>query len=198
MGAVRSAPDSVAMPCEGLDPECGRHSLPTTTALQQVFCDIILTMSSKPAPQRRTSATMAGLGRLRASNLPPIPETRAYAPRRPTTSLPLPAASKPQRTSKTSQKLVVLPSAIQVQPLPRALEPPADGEGPSTSAGEHRSEGERMSKEQRQRSGYKRLTAYCIAEAFRMKLLTAFLKREHGVAPRVFDEAVYAVSFYYY
>ncbi|CAE6424480.1 unnamed protein product [Rhizoctonia solani] len=26
-----------------------------------------------------------------------------------------------------------------------------------------------------------------------MKLLTAFLKREHGVAPRVFDEAVYAV-----
>jgi hypothetical protein len=27
-----------------------------------------------------------------------------------------------------------------------------------------------------------------------MKLLSAFLKREHGVAPRVFDEAVYAVS----
>ncbi|CUA73786.1 Sad1-interacting factor 3 [Schizosaccharomyces pombe 972h-] [Rhizoctonia solani] len=137
---------------------------------------------------------MAGLGRLRASHLPPIPETRAYTPRRPTTSLPLPAASKPQRTSKTSQKLVVLPSDVQVQPLPRTRESPVDGgEGPSTLGGELRSEGERMSKEQRQRAGYRRLTAYCVADAFRMKLLSAFLKREHGVAPRVFDEAVYAV-----
>lgn len=135
---------------------------------------------------------MAGLGRLRVSHLPPIPETKAYAPRRPTTSLPLAAAAKPQRTSKTSQKLVVLPSAVQIQPLPRSRESPVDGE-PSTSGGEHRSEGERMSKEQRQRAGYRRLTAYCVAEGFRMKLLSAFLKREHGVAPRVFDEAVYAV-----
>jgi uncharacterized Rmd1/YagE family protein len=138
---------------------------------------------------------MAGLSRLRASHLPPIPETRAYTPRRAATSIPLAAASKPQRTTKTSQKLVVLPSAVQIQPLPRSRESPVDGEGPSAPAGEHRSEGERMSKEQRQRSGYKRLTAYCVAEAFRMKLLSAFLKREHGVAPRVFDEAVYAVSY---
>lgn len=138
---------------------------------------------------------MAGLGRLRASHLPPIPETRPYTHRRATTSIPLAATSKPQRTSKTSQKLVVLPSDVQVQPLPPSREPQVDGgEGPSGLSGDHRSEGERMSKEQRQRSGYKRLTAYCIAESFRMKLLTAFLKREHGVAPRVFDEAVYAVS----
>ncbi|CAE6480225.1 unnamed protein product [Rhizoctonia solani] len=151
-------------------------------------------MASKPIPQRRTSTSMAGLGRLRASHLPPIPETRAYTPRRSTTSIPLAAASKPQRTSKTSQKLVVLPSDVQVQPLPPSREPQADGrEGPSGLGNDHRSEGERMGKEQRQRAGYKRLTAYCIAESFRMKLLTAFLKREHGVAPRVFDEAVYAV-----
>ncbi|KAG8777492.1 hypothetical protein FRC12_000359 [Ceratobasidium sp. 428] len=136
---------------------------------------------------------MAGLGRLRVSHLPPIPETRAYTPRRAATSLPLSAGSKPQRTSKTSQKLVVLPSAVQIQPLPPSREPLTDGEGPSTSAGEGRSEGERMSKEQRQRAGYRRLTAYCVAQGFRMKLLSAFLKREHGVAPRVFDEAVYAV-----
>jgi len=148
-------------------------------------------MANRPAPNRRSSTSMAGLGRLRVSHLPSIPETKAYTPRRPTTSLPLAAAAKPQRTSKTSQKLVVLPSAVQIQPLPRSLETPADGE-PSTS-GDHRSEGERMSKEQRQRAGYRRLTAHCIAEGFRMKLLSAFLKREHGVAPRVFDEAIYAV-----
>ncbi len=51
-----------------------------------------------------------------------------------------------------------------------------------------------MGKEERERQGYPRLTAYCIAEGFRSKALAAFLKREHGVHPRVFDEAIYAVS----
>jgi uncharacterized Rmd1/YagE family protein len=51
-----------------------------------------------------------------------------------------------------------------------------------------------MSKEQRKRAGYKRITAYCIAEELRMKLLASFLKREHNVTPRVFDEAMYVVS----
>jgi len=51
-----------------------------------------------------------------------------------------------------------------------------------------------MNKEQRQKAGYKRMTAYFIAEGFNMKLLIGFLKREHNVMPRVFDEAVYTVS----
>jgi uncharacterized Rmd1/YagE family protein len=38
------------------------------------------------------------------------------------------------------------------------------------------------------------LTAYATAEGYRMKLLQAFLKREHGCGVvRVFDDAVYAV-----
>ena len=56
-----------------------------------------------------------------------------------------------------------------------------------------KSEGERMSKEQREKAGYKRMTAYCVSEGFKMKLLTGFLKREHNVQLRVFDEAVYVV-----
>jgi uncharacterized Rmd1/YagE family protein len=51
-----------------------------------------------------------------------------------------------------------------------------------------------MSKEQRKRAGYKRITAYCIAEGLKIKLLASFLKREHNVMPRVFDEAMYVVS----
>ena len=57
-----------------------------------------------------------------------------------------------------------------------------------------KSAGERMSKEQREEEGYSRITAYCVAEGFKMKLLGSFLKREHNVQPRVFDEALYAVS----
>ncbi|KAG7448726.1 DUF155-domain-containing protein [Guyanagaster necrorhizus] len=106
------------------------------------------------------------------------------------------SASKVQRTSKTSQKLVVLPSAPQTKLLQ------ADNDedltlGYETDAGitvrEYKSEAERMSKEQRHRAGYKRLTAYCVAEVFNMKLLTSYLKREHNVSPRIFDEAMYAM-----
>lgn len=51
-----------------------------------------------------------------------------------------------------------------------------------------------MSKEERERAGFRRITAYCIAEGFKMKLLASFLKREHNVKPRVYDEAMYVVS----
>lgn len=108
----------------------------------------------------------------------------------------LATTSASQRTSKTSQKLVVLPSAPQTKPIPG--EEDDDVLGYETDAGvrmrDHKSEAERMSKDQRKRAGIKRITAYCIAESFKMKLLASFLKREHNVPPRVFDEALYVVS----
>ena len=104
---------------------------------------------------------------------------------------PSPGAVKNQRTSKTSQKLVVLPSAPQTKPLPEE-----DDHGYETDAGiikERKNEGERMGKEQRKRAGFNRLTAYCVAESFNMRLLASFLRREHNVVPRVFDNALYTV-----
>lgn len=108
---------------------------------------------------------------------------------------PSPGAVKNQRTSKTSQKLVVLPSAPQTKPIPEEDEP----HGYETDAGvirERKNEGERMNKEERKKAGFKRLTAYCVAQSFNMKLLASFLRREHNVVPRVFDDALYTVSRY--
>jgi uncharacterized Rmd1/YagE family protein len=102
------------------------------------------------------------------------------------------AAPKAQRTSKTSQKLVVLPSAPQTKPLD--LEDETHGYETDAGMRENKSQAERMSKDQRKKAGFKRITAYCVAEAFRMKLLASFLHREHNVLPRVFDEALYVVS----
>lgn len=100
---------------------------------------------------------------------------------------------KAQRTSKTSQKLVVLPSAVQTKPLlPDTVEDLILGHEPD-GVREFKSEAERMSKAQRKEAGFKRITVYCVAESFRMKLLASFLKREHNVAPRVFDEAMYVM-----
>lgn len=101
---------------------------------------------------------------------------------------------KAQRTSKTSQKLVVLPSAPQTKPLLEELDEDLIlGYETDVGVREYKSQAERMSKDQRKEAGFKRITAYCIAEAFRTKLLVSFLKREHNVVPRVFDEAIYAM-----
>ncbi|EAU89288.2 YagE family protein [Coprinopsis cinerea okayama7 len=158
---------------------------------------------------------------------------------------PLP---KPKRTTKTSQKLVVLPSAPQTKPLldeepetsdeealprvaitrsrlPHPLPPRVptkgrierahmeraargteevgseeEGKGraveeprPMKRVREYKSAAERMTKEERKKAGLKRITAYCVAEGLRMKSLAGFLKREHNVQPRIFDEALYAM-----
>ncbi|KAH0835938.1 hypothetical protein J3R83DRAFT_9859 [Lanmaoa asiatica] len=136
---------------------------------------------------------------------PPQPRITSHT-RSPTTPKAKPATTvtgKPLRTSKTIEKLVLLPSAPQTKPL---LVPPGHGYpgapeedvlGYETDAGlvrEYKSAAERMTKDQREKAGYNRITAYCLAEGMKMKLLAGFLKREHNVQPRVFDEAMYVVS----
>lgn len=128
---------------------------------------------------------------------PPSTQQKPLLARNPSTSglKPSPGAVKNQRTSKTSQKLVVLPSAPQTKALPEEDEP----HGYETDGGiikERKNEGERMNKEDRKKAGFQRLTAYCVAQGFNMKLLATFLRREHNVVPRVFDDALYTVSRY--
>ena len=131
--------------------------------------------------------------------LPTIPETAAPRSglqpiqKKSTQKLTNPAA-KAQRTSKTSQKLVVLPSEPQKKPFPLPDEEVISEIAEDVALEDRRSPGERMNKEQRKKAGYKRLTAYCIADGIKTKATAAFLKREHGVSPRVFDEAIYVVS----
>ncbi|KAH9836356.1 uncharacterized protein C8Q71DRAFT_708708 [Rhodofomes roseus] len=108
---------------------------------------------------------------------------------------PVSGLPKAQRSSKTTQKLVVLPSEPQTKPLPPPEEEEDDLHGYETDRGvrDYKSAGERMTKAQREKAGFKRITAYCVADEFKMKLLASFLKREHNVQPRVFDEAMYVI-----
>lgn len=107
--------------------------------------------------------------------------------------------TKPYRTSKTSQKLVHLPSDPQTKPLLPAVDEEAHGY--ETDAGvrvsEHKSVGERMTKSERRRAGYRRITALRVCDGFKMKLMASFLKREHNVTPRAFDEALYVVRTFF-
>lgn len=106
-----------------------------------------------------------------------------------------PAAT--QRTSKTHQRLVELPSDPQTRPH-RAEQGEDDAiHGYETDNGvrmrEQKSATERMTKAERRRAGCRRITAYWLADGVRLKLLGSFLRREHNVIPRSFDEALYVV-----
>ncbi|KIJ28176.1 hypothetical protein M422DRAFT_76855 [Sphaerobolus stellatus SS14] len=146
---------------------------PLRRASDPIIIDI---PSSRPANRTRQSPQSPSIPR--RPSLPSNPTVRNVA-----------GAPKLSRTSKTSQRHVVLPSEPQTKPLIDD-EVPEDG---IIRVHAGRTEAERMSKDERQRDGYSRLTAYSVAEGIRMKHLAPFLKREHAVTPRVFDEAIYVV-----
>ena len=89
----------------------------------------------------------------------------------PTSPKATPAGGQKNRTSKTSQKHVDLPTAAQDAPLP--------------DDDIERSLGEQLSSEQRDEAGYQRLSAYHVCEEFNTGLLSMFLKREHAVSLRL-------------
>ena len=146
--------------------------------------------SSRPKPPTRLGPTRkASFSLPRSTSI-----TTPLVPSQPGSTKP-PAA---QRTSKTHQRLVELPSDPQTRPLPTEGGEDDGIHGYETDAGvrvrENKSAAERMTKAERRRAGCRRITAYWLADGFRMKLLANFLKREHNVVPRSFDEALYVVS----
>lgn len=102
----------------------------------------------------------------------------------------------PSRTTKTSQKLVLLPDndlAPDEVPLQATapLDPAIDPQLTKSVLQPH-TEAERMTKSEREQAGMLRVTSYAIADSLRIKYLMAFLRREHQVQPRLYDEALYA------
>ncbi|OBA16991.1 DUF155-domain-containing protein [Metschnikowia bicuspidata var. bicuspidata NRRL YB-4993] len=96
----------------------------------------------------------------------------------------------PARTSKNSQRLVLIPddagrgdgaSGLLGAPDPR----------PALLQGQlQRSRAELMAKETRAKE-FSRVTAYYICEEFSLAALMAFVEKNHNVAPRMYDEALY-------
>ncbi|KIK93371.1 hypothetical protein PAXRUDRAFT_829055 [Paxillus rubicundulus Ve08.2h10] len=161
--------------------------------------------TTRPAYRRpvHPPRTLASHPRAQAARRPSASLTAATSHPKPKPTVAVVPTGKPLRTSKTTERLVLLPSTPQTKPLvpPSGITYPGAPEddvllGYETDAGpvrEYKSAAERMSKEQREKAGYNRITAYCVAEGIKMKLLAGFLKREHNVHPRVFDEAMYVM-----
>ncbi|ODV79093.1 DUF155-domain-containing protein [Suhomyces tanzawaensis NRRL Y-17324] len=107
-------------------------------------------------------------------------------------SIPKLSQSLPSRTSKTSQKLVLIPEQQKYSSLP----PPnlslsqQQVQGTELQAQIQRSRAELMPKEARAHE-FSRMTAYFICEEFNLKAVSKFLREHHEVKPRTYDEALY-------
>ncbi|KAJ3267485.1 hypothetical protein HK104_005833 [Borealophlyctis nickersoniae] len=107
----------------------------------------------------------------------------------------------PQRTTKTTQKLVLFPEESQgvylsgvedggqQQPQPWYA-PYNEVVVPHVVPDAARTEAERMSKEQR--TMLPRVTSYSMAEGYKINDITKYIERQHGVSTKVYDECLYA------
>ena len=109
----------------------------------------------------------------------------------------------PARSTKVSEKLVLLPETAQSE---AELEEKADYAEDNDAAPERddeeslrrtgamrgKSYAERMSKSRRAEK-LARVTAYCTAQAYKLKATAAFLKNHHGARTKLYDDCLYAV-----
>ncbi|CAK9442034.1 uncharacterized protein LODBEIA_P58220 [Lodderomyces beijingensis] len=113
-------------------------------------------------------------------------------------SIPKLSQSLPARTSKTSQKLVLIPERQKSgsSPPPTARtdspepQPLSSSDAADLSAQIMRSRAELMPKEKRAQE-FSRMTAYFICEEIDLPAVAKFLRKNHEVKPRLYDEALY-------
>ncbi|CAI4219347.1 unnamed protein product [Parascedosporium putredinis] len=163
---LRSAPNPI--PPQTPNPR-QTHTGASTLPMRHISLDRILQGSSDiPSGQPRTPPR------------PRVPRPQPPLTRRVSGSRGLPHAVSrtgqhiPSRTTKLSEKLVLLPEADED-------DIPEDGDY-----------AERLPKVQRTEK-VSRLTAYCTAQSFNMKQTTEFLKQHHEARTKLYDDCLYVI-----
>lgn len=161
------------------------------TRYSDISVDKLLSNSSDiPSGQSRLpsspNATSSSPNLTYTRHTSPPPSLRLNAPssdRRSVRNVPKLMQALPTRSSKTIQKLVLIPD--DATPTYQT---------PSSSSGDfpqiQRSRAELMPKERRAQE-FSRMTAYFICEEFNLEEVSDFLKEKHEVEPRLYDEALY-------
>lgn len=180
-----------------------RLNAPRTNRYTDISVDKLLSNSSDiPSGQRRLPPLLSRRGQsgvkspnrsLSPNYITTASETNGNS-RLNVRSIPKLSRSLPSRTSKTSQKLVLIPDQNRMNTAsPPHILPMASGSTLLTDLQilSQRSRAELMSKEARAQE-LNRVTAYYICEHCDLSAVSNFLKENHGVKPRVYDEALYA------
>lgn len=116
--------------------------------------------------------------------------------------VPLTNAHIPARSSKTSEKLVLLPETteeVEEQEFEEEDDsaPPRDEElrrRRQGGAGRGKSEAERLPKSQRIADPQlARVTAYCTAQSYKLRSTAQFVRDQHGAKAKLYDDCLYCV-----
>ena len=134
---------------------------------------------------------------------PQVLRTKSGRPAAPKLAGRLIPPHMPARSTKISEKLVLLPETAQSE---ADIEEKADYAEDNEAAPERddeetlrktggrkgKSYAERMSKSRRAEK-LARVTAYCTAQAYKLNSTAAFLKKYHGARTKLYDDCLYAV-----
>ncbi|KKY22797.1 putative family protein [Phaeomoniella chlamydospora] len=106
----------------------------------------------------------------------------------------------PSRTTKVSEKLVLLPETDVLGEGAEKYDfdddsdagPPRDDEDIRRQGTERaKSYAERLPKSKRTEKDFARVTAYCTAQALKLTVTAAFIREEHGARTKLYDDCLY-------
>ena len=137
------------------------------------------------------------------SNRPNLLRTKSGRPAAPKLAGRSVPPHVPARSTKVSEKLVLLPETSQTDSEidekadyaeDNDAAPERDDEEVmrKTGAGRGKSYAERLPKARRAEK-LARVTAYCTAQAYKLKATATFLKNKHGARTKLYDDCLYAV-----
>lgn len=113
---------------------------------------------------------------------------------------PMSAAHIPARSSKLSEKLVLLPETEAEhedsdEETDSDTKPPDDDEVKKRKAGKAgKSDAERLHKSQRMADPQlARTTAYCTAQSYKLRSMATFVRDHHGAKTKLYDDCLYCV-----
>ncbi|MCJ1330013.1 hypothetical protein MMC10_006694 [Thelotrema lepadinum] len=137
------------------------------------------------------------------SQRPSMARTKSGRPAAPRLAGRTVQSNIPARSTKVSEKLVLLPETPQTEAEiqekedfdeDNELAPERDDEEEIRTRGHRRgkSYAERLPKSRRAEK-LPRVTAYCTAQSYRLKATAAFLKDQHGARTKLYDDCLYVV-----
>ena len=197
-------------------PKCSIGKL--STAMEKDECIFLIEIdqaqqpqAGRPEPPRRgTSRIITVDNVLRyATDIPSMQQRNPQRPRPSRTGSGKPMDPRltgrfapprmPPRSTKTSEKLVLLPEALEEVDEKGDFDedddkgPPKDeDEGYRRPGDEKRkSYAERLPKSRRTEKELARVTAYCTAQAYKMQSTASFIRERHGARAKLYDDCLY-------
>ncbi|CZT16529.1 related to sporulation protein RMD8 [Ramularia collo-cygni] len=174
-----------------------RPSAPPRTGTRIISVDNVLQYASEiPSAQRRVTPHARPLNHNRTPS-----GRHPLDPKLSGKGIPLSGAHIPARSSKTSEKLVLLPETSE-EADEDGFEDEDDSAPPRDDELRRRklpgkggkSEAERLPKSQRIADPQlARVTAYCTAQNYKLRTTAAFVRDQHGAKTKLYDDCLYCV-----